>query len=100
METISIAIILARIDASAHSGQEFKIGFVSVKTNQYREMTIKKGFQNPDIPSTQKQGKSSSSSVINMKDNRILPVFDVGEGQPKNIKFDLIIEFNGKRVIH
>lgn len=95
---ISIGVVLSKIDASENSNQEFTLGFISVKSNEYREIRCKKGFKDPSILNTQKQANQRKFHSI--KDNDLLLIFDVEAKRPKNLKIKLIQEFNGHRVIH
>lgn len=96
MENIQVATMLAEIDKMTGQNLEFTIGFVSLKSAEYREIqAVKKpGGTN------KKGGSEKAKTFHSVKFNRLLMIHDIEENQPKNIKVDLIQTFNGHRVIH
>ena len=95
MQEISIGACLAEINSQNNQNTVFVIGFVT-KEGVYREIQAKKGV----AENQQKSNNPNKKQFHSINKNRLLKVLDTSENKPKNIKYDLILFYNGKRVRH
>lgn len=95
MQEISIGVCLAEVNSQNNQNMTFQIGFIT-KEGLYREIQAKKGIAENSTKSENPNKKQFHS----INKNRLLKLLDTTANTPKNIKFDLIISYNGKRVRH
>jgi hypothetical protein len=95
MQEIGIGACLAEINSQNNQNTVFVIGFVT-KEGLYREIQAKKGI----AENQQKSNNPRKKQFHNINQHRLLKLLDTSDNKPKNIKYDLIIFYNGKRVRH
>lgn len=95
MQEVSIGACLAEINSQNNQNTTFQIGFIT-KEGLYREIQAKKGIAENQTKSDNPNKKQFHS----INKNRLLKLLDTSTNTPKNIKYDLILFYNGKRVRH
>lgn len=96
---IAFRLMMAEIDNTIETGEEFIIEFVKKTTGELKKMRATKTKKSPQYPSTQKKS-SGNRKLHSIKDNREIFLFDLDEEIQKVIKKDLVVKFNNLNVIY
>lgn len=93
IEKINIQTVIAEIDNAKLSQKQFELIFCELNGK------IRKGIFTKPLKGSFEKKLDTKKPFHSISKNRLVFVQELGSSHPINIKLDLILYFNGKRVI-